>query len=142
MAGVWERERVGRFGRMALKHVKYHLHPGGLARGVNAWQPAVLPALGSFHLVLGPLPCGVGGCRVVCAARALRRGPGLLSEPGSRSTLIAGAFLSIPARWPCTNCPPGRLSLDGLWSLPRETLTSPGQGKDILPSLGELAAAG
>ena len=22
---LWERERVGRFGRMALKHVKYHV---------------------------------------------------------------------------------------------------------------------
>ena len=22
---LWERERVGRFGRMALKHVKYHI---------------------------------------------------------------------------------------------------------------------
>ena len=86
---------------------------------------------------------GGGGGRVEsCAARALRRGPGLLSEPGSRSTLIAGVFLSISARWHCTDCPPGRLNLDRLLSLPRETLTSPGQGKDILPSLGELAAAG
>ena len=25
---LWERERVGRFGRMALKHVKYHASPG------------------------------------------------------------------------------------------------------------------
>ena len=22
---LWERERVGRFGRMALKHIKYHV---------------------------------------------------------------------------------------------------------------------
>ena len=22
---LWERERVGRFGRMAMKHVKYHI---------------------------------------------------------------------------------------------------------------------
>ena len=51
------------------------------------------------------------------------------------------AFLNIPAQWPRTDCPPGRLSLDGLLSLPKATLISPGQGKDTLPSLGELAAA-
>lgn len=76
----------------------------------------------------------------MCAARALRRGAWPVGSSRGRSTLIAGVFLSISARWHCTDCPPGRLSLDRLLSLPRETLTSPGQGKDILPSLGELAA--
>lgn len=99
------------------------------------------PPLASFHLVLGPWLRGWGGeSRVRGRGAAERAWP--VVRAGEPLYPHRWAFLSIPAQWPRTDCPPGRLSLDGLLSLPRATLTSPGQGKDTLPSLGELAATG
>ena len=40
---LWERERVGRFGRMTLKHVKYHVRNElpvqvrGMIQGARGW---------------------------------------------------------------------------------------------------------